>query len=57
MKPGDLVLMSSEYRMPHPVIIISISPVPDPCIWLQVLTSSGIQRVNAAHAKLVNETR
>ena len=57
MKPGDLVRVSSEYRIPHPVIIISISHLPAPCTWLRVLTASGIREVNAAHAKVIDETR
>lgn len=58
MKPGDLVVVSSEYGIAHPAIILSVSQKPDPCTWIHVLTSTGtIHKVNAFHAKVINEAR
>lgn len=56
MKPGDLVVVSSEYGITHPAIILSVSQKPDPCIWIDVMTSTGtIRKVNSVHTKVINE--
>ena len=57
MKPGDLVRVSPEYRIPYPVIVLSISQKPDPCIWIAVMTHTGIRKVNSVHAKVIDENR
>ena len=56
MKRGDLVIVSAEYGIAHPAIILSVSQKPDPCIWIDVMTSTGaITKVNSVHAKVINE--
>jgi hypothetical protein len=55
VKPGDLVIVSPEYRIPHPVIVIRFDP--PPLGWLVVMTPAGERKVNPEHAEVISETR